>query len=171
MGNLITYKSGIWWHIATFIFIHSFSIKSTFYDKMGLRLFYFDVAICFQYNILCLYRVCITSLFIFYCEPWKRLCVDSKRTLSLTLKRILLMKNRKATVTVTPIENSINEDPQDLQDPHWLLRRELTLFGFLVMVYDRVGDGDKISKENFDLGRPRFHVTSHLKIEAEVFFS
>ena len=81
------------------------------------------------------------------------------------------MKNRKATVTVTPIDNSINEDPQDLQDPHWLLRRELTLFGFLVMVYDRVGDGDKISKENFDLGRPHFHVTSHLKSEAEVFFS
>ena len=38
------------------------------------------------------------------------------------------------------------------------------------MVYDRVVDGDKISKENFSLGRPRFHATSHLKIEAEVFF-
>ena len=39
------------------------------------------------------------------------------------------------------------------------------------MVYDRVDDGDKISKENFGLGRPRFHATSHLKIEAKVFFS
>ena len=26
-------------------FLHSFSIKNNFYDKMDLRLFYFDVAI------------------------------------------------------------------------------------------------------------------------------
>ena len=44
------------------------------------------------------------------------------------------------------------------------------LFGFLVMVYDRVGDGDKFSNGNFGLGRPRFHGTSHLKIETKVFF-
>ena len=69
------------------------------------------------------------------------------------------------------IENSINEDPQELQDPRWLLRRKFTLFGFLSMVYDRVGDGDKISKENFGLRRSRFHATSHLKIEDKVFFS
>ena len=58
-----------------------------------------------------------------------------------------------------------------MTDPQWLLYRKLTLFGFLVMVYDRVGDGDKISKENFGLGRPRFHATIHLKIEAKVFLS
>ena len=28
----------------------------------------------------------------------------------------------------------------------------------------RVGDGDKDSNETYGLGRPRFHVTSHLKI-------
>ena len=39
------------------------------------------------------------------------------------------------------------------------------------MTYDRVGYADKILKENFGLGRPRFHASSHLKIEAEVFFS
>ena len=52
-----------------------------------------------------------------------------------------------------------------------ILRRKVTLFGFLVMSYDRVGDGDKFSEENFGLGMPRFHATCHLKIEAKVFFS
>ena len=37
----------------------------------------------------------------------------------------------------------------------------------MIVVYDSVGDGDKISKKNL----PRFHVTSHLKTEAKVFFS
>ena len=41
------------------------------------------------------------------------------------------------------------------------------LFG---KAYDRVGDGDKFSYENFRLRRSRFHVTSHLRIEAEVLF-
>ena len=45
-----------------------------------------------------------------------------------------------------------------------------THFGFLVMVYDRGGDGEKFSYENFCLGRPHFHSTSHLKIEAKEFF-
>ena len=39
------------------------------------------------------------------------------------------------------------------------------------MAYDTVGDGDKISEENFDVGRPCFHATSHSKIEAKVFFA
>ena len=91
---------------------------------------------------------------------------DSKKTLSLrTLKRILSMRNLKRTlITVKPKDNAINGDPQELQDPQWLLRRKLTLFGFLVMVYDRVDDGDKFSKKNFGLGRLRFHATSHLKV-------
>ena len=70
-----------------------------------------------------------------------------------------------------PKDNAINEDPQELQDPQWLLRRKLTLFDFLVMVYDRVYDGDKFLKKNFSIGRLRFYVTSHVKIETKVFFS
>ena len=91
---------------------------------------------------------------------------DSKKTLSLrTLKRILSMINLKRTlITVKPKGNAINRDPQDLQDPHWLWRRKLSLFGFLVMVYDGVDDGDKFSKKNFGLGRLRFHATSDLKV-------
>ena len=45
-------------------------------------------------------------------------------------------------------KDNINEDSQKLQGRQWLLRRKSTLFGFLVMVYDRVGDGDKLSREN-----------------------
>ena len=41
----------------------------------------------------------------------------------------------------------------------------------LVMVYDRVVDGVKISKKNFGLRRPRFHATIHTEIEAKTFFS
>ena len=70
-----------------------------------------------------------------------------------------------------PKNDAINEYPQELQDPKWLLRRKLTLFGFLVMVDDTVGDGDTFSKKYFGLGRIRFHATSHLKIEAKAFFS
>ena len=97
---------------------------------------------------------------------------DSKKTLSLRTLRVLSMRNLKRTlITVKPKDNAINGDPQELQDPQWLLRRKLTLFGFLVMVYDRVDDGDKFSNKNFGLGSLRFHATSHLKIEAKVFFS
>ena len=39
------------------------------------------------------------------------------------------------------------------------------------MVYDRIDDGDKFSNKNFVFVRLRFHATSHLKMEAEVFFS
>ena len=31
--------------------------------------------------------------------------------------------------------------------------------GFLMMVYDRVGDDDKFSYEHFGFGRPCFHAT------------
>ena len=70
------------------------------------------------------------------------------------------MRNLKTTlITVKPKDNAINEDPQELQDPQCLLRPKLTLFGFLVMVYDRVDDGNKISNkilvlENFVLMLP-----------------
>ena len=91
---------------------------------------------------------------------------DSKKTLSLrTLKKILPMRNLKRTlITVKPKNNPINRDPQELQDPHWLWCRTLTLFGFLVMVYDRANDGYKFSKKNFGLGRLRFHTTSDIKV-------
>ena len=46
-----------------------------------------------------------------------------------------------------------------------------TFFCFLIMIYDRVGDGDKFSSENFGLRRPHFDVNSHLKVEVNEFFS
>ena len=91
---------------------------------------------------------------------------DSKKTLSLRiLKRILSMRNLKRTlITVKPKDNPINRDPQELQDPHWLWCRTLTLFDFLVMVYDRADDGYKFSKKSFGLGWLRFFTTSDIKV-------
>ena len=98
---------------------------------------------------------------------------DSKKTLSLrTLKRILLNeKHKEDLITVNPKDSPINEEPQEIQNPQWLLRRKKTLFGFLGMVYEREGDGDKVSNENLGLRGPSFHATSHLKIETKPFFS
>ena len=91
---------------------------------------------------------------------------DSKKTLSLrTLKRILLMRNLKRTfITVKPRDNAISRDPKKFQNPQWLFGPKFTLFAFLVVAYDRVDDGDKFSRKHFDLGRLRFHTTSHLKV-------
>ena len=72
------------------------------------------------------------------------------------------MKNLKRTlITVKPKDKAINEDAQELQDPQRFLRRKFTLFGFLVMVCDRVDDGVKFSKKNLGLGRLHFHAISH----------
>ena len=50
------------------------------------------------------------------------------------------MRNLKRNlITVKPKDNAINGDPLELQDSQCLLRRKLTLFGFLVMVYDKSG--------------------------------
>ena len=69
---------------------------------------------------------------------------------------------KRTLITVKPKDNATNGDPQELQDSQGLLRRKLTLFGFLVMVYDRVDDGDQFSKKNFGLGS--FLAASHLKV-------
>ena len=50
------------------------------------------------------------------------------------------------------------------------LASQKTLFFFLVMVYDRAGDGDKHSYETFGLGRSHVYATSHLKFEVKEFF-
>ena len=46
-----------------------------------------------------------------------------------------------------------------------------TLFGSLVMVHNRVGDGDKFLYKKFGLERSRFQAASHLKIEVKESFS
>ena len=45
-----------------------------------------------------------------------------------------------------------------------------TLFGFLVMVHDRVGDGNKFWCKNFGFWRSGFHVISHLKLKLKNFY-
>ena len=122
---------------------------------------------------------------------WRRnalLTIQEKNLLMWTLKKTLSLRTQRGPyhweplessvnekpeediVTVTPIANLINENPLELQDSQWPLHRKLTLFGFSAIVYNRVGDEDKISRETFDLWRHRFHATSHLKIDAKEFF-
>ena len=75
------------------------------------------------------------------------------------------MRNLETTlISVKPKDNAISGNPLKLQDPQRLLRRILTLFGFLEMLYDRLDDGDKFSKKNFGFGGLCFHATSHLKV-------
>ena len=75
------------------------------------------------------------------------------------------MRSLKRTfITVKPKDNPINGDPQEIQDAQRLLRLKLTLFGFLVMVYDKEDNGNKSSKKSFNLERLRFHATSHIKV-------
>ena len=71
-----------------------------------------------------------------------------------------------------------NEEPyhwETLRGPSGASESSITfasqkpIFFFLVMVYDRVGDGYKQSYETFGLVRSRFHATSHLKIETKEF--
>ena len=46
---------------------------------------------------------------------------------------------------------------------------QITLFGFFVMVYDRVDDGNKFSKKRFGIGWLHFHATSHSKLKLKYF--
>ena len=50
-------------------------------------------------------------------------------------------KPKEDPISVKPKENPIND--LELQDLQWLLRHKKNLFGFLKMVYDGMGDGDK----------------------------
>ena len=42
-------------------------------------------------------------------------------------------------------------------------------FGFLVMMYDKVGDGDRFSYKKFGLGRSRFYATVTQKLKLKNF--
>ena len=44
-----------------------------------------------------------------------------------------------------------------------------TLFDFLVIVYNRVGDGENFSYKNSGLGSPRFHATVTKKLKQNNF--
>ena len=168
------YKSGNWWHILNTILCVSIIY---FWLSLLLKLLQHVKPIIFEN-----YNECKTkqknSDMAEKDHRWREESItacpkeedpiseDSKKTLSLrTLKNIFSMRNlKRALITAKPKDNAINGYPQELQDPQWLLRCKLTLFGFLVMLHDRVDNGDKFSKKNFGLGRLRFHATSHLKV-------
>ena len=87
-----------------------------------------------------------------------------------TLKRILSIRNLKRTLSLenlkTTLSMKILGNFRILND---FCAAKKNIFSFLVTVYDRMGDEDKFSYENFGLGRCCFNATSHLKIEAKVF--
>ena len=60
-------------------------------------------------------------------------------------------------------------EPAGASETSMTFASQKVLLFFLVMVYDRTGDGDKHAYETL-LGRPHFHATSHLKTEAKEFF-
>ena len=68
-------------------------------------------------------------------------------------------------ITEKSKEGPINEDPQELQDHQWLSCLKKHFFGFLVMVYHKVGDGDKCLHENVGPARPPFYAISRLKLK------
>ena len=75
---------------------------------------------------------------------WRKKSIDEEKNLLLrTLKKkILSMRTlrriKKTLITVKPKDSAINEIFRSFR---------ATLFGFLVMVYDRVDDGDKFSRK------------------------
>ena len=93
-------------------------------------------------------------------EPFEESVTEnSKSNLSLrTIKRTLSSGNLKKTLSLRNKENPITVDPQEFKDTQWLAPLK-TLFDFLVIVWDRVGDRENFSHKNFGLGRPRFNAT------------
>ena len=51
-------------------------------------------------------------------------------------------KPKENTIIENAKEDPLTDDPRDFQDPQRLLQR--TLFGFCVIVYDRVGDEERL---------------------------
>ena len=124
---------------------------------------------------------------------------DSKRILSLrTLKKTLSMRNLMKTLSMSNLKKTLSLRNLKRTLSRKILKRNPSLrnlkrtlslrtlkrfrilnefcaaksvFGFLVMVYDRVGNGDKFSFENFALGKPRFHVIVTLKLRQKNVFS
>ena len=76
---------------------------------------------------------------------------SKKKTKSLrNLKRTLSLRTLKRTLSLRALTSV-----STLND----FCAAKTFFGFLVIVYDRVGDGEKFSCKNFGLGRSHFHAT------------
>ena len=105
---------------------------------------------------------------------WRKKSIDEEKNLLLRALKTYLWGLKEDPITEDPKENPINEKPKE--DPYYCETKrqsyqwissgasgpsmtfapKSTLFGFLVMVYDRVHDENKFSKKNFGLERLRF---------------
>ena len=95
----------------------------------------------------------------------------SKRTISLrTLRRTLSLRNVRGPYDCEIEREPYQWGPSGASGPSITFVAQITLSGFLVIVYDRVDDWDKFLYKNVGLKRPHFHATNHLKVEAKEFF-
>ena len=85
---------------------------------------------------------------------------DPKRTLSLrNPKSALSLRNLNRVISQRSLtRNLLLSTLRSFRGLNSFCAEE-TLFGFSIMVYDRVSDGDKFPFENSGLGRPRFYAT------------
>ena len=70
---------------------------------------------------------------IYYCGHWRRLYHWELKENPITedpKENPINEKHKEDTITLTPIDNSINEDIQELQDLQWLLLCKLIFFSF-----------------------------------------
>ena len=83
--------------------------------------------------------------------------------------RILSLKTLKSILTLRNLKRALRER-SGASGPSMTFASQ-KLFFFLVIVHDRVADGNKHSYKTFDFETPSFHATSLLKIEAKQFFT
>ena len=83
-----------------------------------------------------------------YWRPWvEPIIEDSKRSLSRrTPKRTLSLKSLKKTLSLWNLKGTYQWGPSGTSAPSMTFAPQRTFFGFLVMVYHRVGYGDKFFK-------------------------
>ena len=78
-------------------------------------------------------------------------------------------KPKEGPITVKPKGNPISEILWSFRILRWFLRGKKALFGFLFIVYDIVGHGDKFSYKKLSSWMTSFLCYSHLKIELKYF--
>ena len=75
------------------------------------------------------------------------------------LKNTQSLRNLKKTLSLRTLERNLSLSEFESFGTFNDFCAAKILFGFLVIVYDRVGDREKISSRNFDLGRSHFHAS------------
>ena len=73
-------------------------------------------------------------------------------------KKLKSLKNLKGTLSLRILKKTLSLRPSGVLGPSMTFTQNFC-FGFLVIVYDRVGDEGKFLCKNFVLEKSRFHAT------------